>query len=188
VAAEPLISALLQQGAFTRADTMGAYTALQAFSLGLPAYVLVKVLTPGFHARGDTRTPMRIALLAIGANLVGNLTLIWPFGHVGIALATALSAWLNAGLLWWVLRGRGDFAIDAGLRRTAPRMLAAAVLMAVLLWVAGDAVMPWTQGGLSQRLAALLGLIGGGIGVYFGVGWLLGAYAPRQLLAAFRRG
>lgn len=188
VAAEPIISALLQQGAFTRADTVGAYRALQAFSLGLPAYVLVKVLTPGYHARGDTRTPMRIALAAIGVNLVGNLTLIWPFGHVGIALATALSAWLNAGLLWWFLRRRGAYAIDAGLRRTAPRMLAAALVMAVVLWVAGDALMPLTQGGLAQRAAALVALIGGGVVVYFGAGRLLRAYDPGQLLAALRRG
>ncbi len=188
VVAEPLISALLQQGAFTRTDTIGAYTALQAFSLGLPAYVLIKVLTPGFHARGDTRTPMRIALVAIGVNLVGNLTLIWPFGHVGIALATALSAWLNAGLLWWVLRGRGDYVVDSGLRRTAPRMLVAAVAMAALLWLAGDALMPFTQGGLVQRVCALTALIGGGFIVYFGAGLLLRAYEPRQLLAAFKRG
>ncbi len=187
VAAEPIISALLQQGEFTRADTIGAYTALQAFSLGLPAYVLVKVLTPGFHARGDTRTPMRIALVAIGANLVGNLTLIWPFGHVGIALATALSAWLNVVLLWLFLHRRGDFRVDAGLRRAVPRMLLAGALMAGVLAFATGPLMPFTQGGLLARLVALAALIGGGVAVYFGSGYLLGAYSPSQLASSFRR-
>ncbi len=188
VAAEPIISALLQQGAFTQADTIGAYTALQAFSLGLPAYVLIKVLTPGFHARGDTRTPMRIALVAIAANLVGNLTLIWPFGHVGIALATAFSAWLNVVLLWWFLRKRGDFRIDAGLARAVPRMGLAGVLMAFVLAIAAGPLMPLTQGGLFERGLALGLLIGGGVIVYFGAGLALGAYRPRQLIASFRRG
>ena len=188
VAAEPIISALLQQGAFTRADTIGAYTALQAFSIGLPAYVLIKVLTPGFHARGDTRTPMRIALVAIGANLVGNLTLIWPFGHVGIAIATALSAWLNVVLLWWFLRKRGDFRIDAMLARAVPRMVAAGALMAAALAFAAGPLMPMTQGGLFERATALALLIGGGVLVYFGSGYMLGAYSPGQLIRSFRRG
>jgi putative peptidoglycan lipid II flippase len=187
-AAEPIISALLQQGAFVRADTLAAAAALQAFSLGLPAYVLIKVLTPGFHARGDTRTPMRIALVAIAANLVGNLTLIWPFGHVGIALATALSAWLNVGLLWWFLGRRGHFAADAGVRRAVPRMALAGLVMAALLWWLAVPVMPWTQGGIVARAGALGLLIGAGLLVYFAVGRLIGAYDHRQLWTALRRG
>lgn len=187
-AAEPIVSALFQQGEFRRDDTVGAYKALQAFALGLPAYVLVKVLTPGFHARGDTRTPMRIALVAIAANLVGNLTLIWWFQHVGIALATALSAWLNVGLLWWVLHRRGDYRADEGVRRTVPRMLVAGLLMAGVLWFVSDLVMPYTQGSGTRRLGTLGLLVGSGAAVYFGAGYLLGAYNPRQLAAAFRRG
>jgi putative peptidoglycan lipid II flippase len=187
VAAEPIISGLLQQGAFTRADTIGAYTALQAFSLGLPAYVLIKVLTPGFHARGDTRTPMRIALLAIATNLVGNLTLIWWFGHVGIALATAFSAWLNAGLLWWVLHRRAAFRVDAELQRKTPRMIAAGAAMALVLFLLSGPLMPLTQGGLIARLAALGGLIGTGLATYLAVGLAIGAYEPRKLIASFRR-
>jgi putative peptidoglycan lipid II flippase len=187
-AAEPIIAALFQSGEFGRADTAGAYTALQAFALGLPAYVLIKVLTPGFHARGDTRTPMRIALLAIGANLVGNLTLIWWFGHVGIALATALAAWLNVVLLWAALHRRGDYRADAGVRRTVPRMLMAGALMAALLALASPMLMPWAESGSVQRLLSLAMLVGGGVAIYFGAGFLLGAYSPRQLVQAFRRG
>jgi putative peptidoglycan lipid II flippase len=187
-AAEPIISALFQQGEFGRDDTVGAYMALQAFALGLPAYVLIKVLTPGFHARGDTRTPMRIALVAIAANLIGNLTLIWWFQHVGIALATALSAWLNVGLLWWFLHRRGDYRADQAVLFAVPRMVVAGLLMAALLWVASDFVMPYTQGSGIQRLGTLAVLVGGGVVVYFGVGFGLKAYNPRQLVSAFRRG
>jgi putative peptidoglycan lipid II flippase len=131
---------------------------------------------------------MRIALVAILANLVGNLTLIWWFQHVGIALATALSAWLNVGLLWLYLHKRRDYHADPGVRRTVPRMVAAALLMAVVLWFASAFVMPYTQGPGVQRLAALGLLVGGGVAVYFGAGLALGAYDPRQLLTAFRRG
>ena len=88
---------LLQHGAFTAADTVASAHALAAFSLGLPAYILIKVLVPGFHARGDTRTPVRIALVAMLANLVGNLVLIWPLQHVGLALSTANFAARGSG-------------------------------------------------------------------------------------------
>lgn len=187
VAAEPIITALLQHGAFTRANSIGAYTALQAFALGLPAYILVKVLTPGFHARGDTRTPMRISLAAIAANLVGNLTLIWWLGHVGIALATALSAWLNVLLLWAILARRGDFAADAVLRRRLPRMMLAAGVMAAVLALLVQPVMPWSAGGPLQRILAMLTLLGLGICVYFAVGAIVRAYEPRALISSFRR-
>jgi putative peptidoglycan lipid II flippase len=106
ISSGPLIAGLLQFGAFTAEDTAATALALSAFSLGLPAYVLIKVLTPGFYARSDTKTPVRIALLAMLVNLIGNLALIGPFGHVGLALSTALSAWVNVGLLYWTLRRR----------------------------------------------------------------------------------
>lgn len=187
VAAEPIITALLQTGAFTRENTIGAYTALQAFALGLPAYILVKVLTPGFHARGDTRTPMRIALVAIAANLLGNLTLIWWFDHVGIALATAFAAWLNVALLWFLLARRGHFAIDATLRRRVPRMALAGVLMGACLALIAAPLMPLAGAGLGSRVLAMAALLGSGMAVYFGTGALFRAYDPRALLSSFRR-
>ncbi|QMW24400.1 murein biosynthesis integral membrane protein MurJ [Sandaracinobacteroides saxicola] len=187
VSAEPIISALLQHGEFTRADTVKCAAALAAFSLGLPAYVLIKVLTPGFHARGDTKMPVRIAVASMLVNLVGNLTLIWPLAHVGIALSTAAAAWVNAGALWWVLRRRRQFSIDARLARVAPRLLLAAVAMAVGLWFAGDVMMTHTQGSWLERGLALAVLMAAGAAVYFGVAALTGAARPADLRAAFRR-
>ncbi len=187
VASGPIITALFQHGRFTPENATMAARALAAFSLGLPAYILVKVLTPGFHARGDTRTPMTFALVAIGANLVGNLLLIWPLQHVGIALATALSAWLNVALLARALHRRGRLVPDAALRRALPRMALASAAVALLLFLLGPAVMPLAAGTAPERALAMAALVGGGAAVYLGLGTLVGAWQPRALLAALRR-
>jgi putative peptidoglycan lipid II flippase len=180
----PVIGGLFERGAFGAADTQATAAALAVFALGLPAYVLVKVLTPGFHARQDTRTPVRIAMAAILANLAGNLVLVWPLGHVGIAAATAGSAWLNAGLLWWLLVRRGLFALDAKLARALPRLgLAVAIMVAVLLGAGAalDALAP-------HRLVALGLLIGSGGLAYLAALHGLGVIGLGELKAALRRG
>ncbi|MBN9981018.1 polysaccharide biosynthesis C-terminal domain-containing protein, partial [Listeria monocytogenes] len=82
-----------------------------------PSYVLVKVLTPGYYARGDTRTPVRYAMLSIAVNIVGNLILIPLIGHVGPPLATALASTVNVAMLYRTLTQRGHFAADSALRR-----------------------------------------------------------------------
>ena len=187
VAAHPIITALFQHGRFTESDARMAAYALSAFALGLPAYVLVKVLTPGFHARGDTRTPMRYALIAIAANLVGNLVLVWPFQHVGIALATAGSAWLNVVLLGLGLARRGELRLDDALRRALPRMLAAAALMALALAFLSPLALTLAAGSGVQRLGAILLLLVPGGVLYLGVGMLIGAWRPAALVAALRR-
>lgn len=188
VAAQPIIAAMFQQGRFTAADTIACAAALRGFSAGLPAYMLIKVLTPGFHARGDTRTPMQVGLLAILLNLLGNIALSIPFQHVGIALATAISAWINTFLLWSILTRRGDFHVDAGLRRTAPRMLAAGALMAIAVYFLSPHLMPLAVGGLFERGAALALLLVCGGGVYFGAGFLFKAFDVKQLTGAVKRG
>ncbi|MFA7441073.1 MAG: murein biosynthesis integral membrane protein MurJ [Sphingomonadaceae bacterium] len=188
VAAEPIIAALFQQGEFTASDAANTAAALQVFSLGLPAYMLIKVLTPGFHARGDTRTPMRIGLLAILVNLAGNLLLSQPFAHVGIALATAISAWVNVGLLWWSLHRRGDFAVDAALSRAAPRMLLAGMVMAAAVWMLVEPLLAWASGDALSRIFALAILLSAGAISYFGAGYLVKAYDLKQIVGALKRG
>ncbi|WP_448581122.1 murein biosynthesis integral membrane protein MurJ [Thermaurantiacus sp.] len=187
VAAHPIITALFQHGRFTAENSAMAARALMAFSLGLPAYILVKVLTPGYHARGDTRTPMHFALVAIAANLVGNVLLIWPLQHVGIALATALSAWLNVALLARGLARRGRLVPDAALRRAVPRMLVAAIAVVAVLLVLHPLVLPLAAGSGLARVAAMVALVGSGAAVYLGLATLIGAWQPRMLLAALRR-
>ncbi|TZG27841.1 murein biosynthesis integral membrane protein MurJ [Sphingomonas montanisoli] len=187
VSAMPLIRALLQHGAFNAADTIASAHALAAFSIGLPAYVLIKVLTPGFYARADTRTPVRIALVAMAVNLVLNLILIWPLGHVGLALSTAISAWVNAILLYWTLRRRDHFAIDARLAHTGLRLLAATALLAGMLLIANPFVDPWTGRSLIERVVAISLLIGAAFVVYFGAVFGLGAYKLSTLKGQLRR-
>ena len=187
VSSTPLIRALLQHGAFDAHDTIASAQALAAFSLGLPAYVLIKVLTPGFYARSDTKTPVRIALVAMLVNLALNLVLIWPMAHVGLALSTAISAWVNAILLYWTLHRREHFAIDARLRRTSIRLIAATLAMGVLLFVLNPWIDPWTGRSLIERAAALSIMIGAGMVVYFGLVFGLGAYSLGTLKAQFKR-
>jgi putative peptidoglycan lipid II flippase len=187
VSAAPIIRALLEHGRFLPADTLATANALAAFSLGLPAYVLIKVLTPGFHARQDTSTPVRIAIAAMLVNLVGNLILIWPLAHVGIALATALSAWVNAAALFIVLRRRGHFAIDARLRRSTLRLLLATLVMIGVLLLINPLVAPFTGGSWLVRIAALSVLIGGGAIAYLVAARLLGIFTLAELRAQFSR-
>lgn len=188
VSADPIVAALFQQGEFTRADRIACAAALRAFSSGLVAYMLVKVLTPGFHARGDTRTPMHIALAAIGVNLIGNLLLSRMLDHVGIAVATSLSAWFNVALLAGVLIHQRNWHPDSGLLQKVPRMLAAALAMAAALWLLNPIVLPMAEGSLGGRALGMLLLVGAGGLVYAGGGLLIGAWNPRQLINSFRRG
>jgi putative peptidoglycan lipid II flippase len=187
VSALPMIRALLEHGRFLPADTMATADALAAFALGLPAYVLIKVLTPGFHARQDTATPVRIAVASMLVNLFGNLLLIWPFGHVGIALSTALAAWVNAATLFIVLRRREQFAVDARLKRSLLRLLVAAAVMVGVLLLLNPLVAPFTDGSWLARIAALTVLIGGGSFAYLVAARLLGIFTLAELRSQFSR-
>jgi putative peptidoglycan lipid II flippase len=187
VSATPIIRGLLQHGEFTATDTIASAQALAAFSIGLPAYVLIKVLTPGFYARSDTKTPVRIALVAMLVNLIGNLILIWPLAHVGLALSTAISAWVNAGLLYWTLHRRGHFSIDARLRRSAVRLVAATLAMAGLLIALNPVVEPWMDRSLIERAIGLAALMAVAAVAYFGVAFAIGAFNLTDLKAQLRR-
>ena len=187
VSATPMIRALLEHGRFLPGDTYATATALSAFALGLPAYVLIKVLTPGFHARQDTATPVRIAVASMIVNLVANLILIWPLGHVGIALGTALAAWVNAAALFVVLVRRDQFTADARLRRAVLRLLIAAAAMVGVLLVLNPLVLPFTGGSWLTRIAALAVLLGSAGVVYLVVARLLNIFTLAELRSQFTR-
>lgn len=132
----PIVETLFERGRFSAEDTAATSAALMAFACGLPAHVLVKCLVPGFFAREDTATPVRVAAVCLVSNVVLNLALMKPMGHVGIATATAVSAWINAGLLGYILARRGHFRVDSRLLDRAPRIFAAALAMAAALLAA----------------------------------------------------
>ena len=180
IAATPIIQALLQHGALGRESAIATAQALAAFSLGLPANIAIKVLVPGFYARADTRTPVRIALIAMGTNLAMNLVLIWPMQHVGLALSTALSCWVNAGLLYWTLHKRGHLTLDARLKRSAARLLLATLAMAALLVLLDPVVSRHVTGRVLERAVWLGLLMGAAALVYFGAAFALGAFRPAE--------
>ncbi len=173
--AEPVIRVLFERGAFQAQETRATAQALIAYACGLPAYVLIKVLTPGFFARKDTRTPVRIALAAMVVNIELNLVLMVPLKHVGLALATALSAWLNAVLLGWHLRQRGHLVLDARLKRRLPRMGLASLIMALGLWLGAQALAAPLAGALMARIGALALLVAGGMALFAAAAQVLGA-------------
>jgi putative peptidoglycan lipid II flippase len=181
LSAGPLVAGLLRQGEFRPEDAAATAATLAALSSGLPAFVLIKVLTPGFHARSDTTTPVRVAVASMVVNLVLNLALIWSLAQVGLALATALAAWVNAASLYLILRRRGHFSIDAKLRRALPRMLGATALMAALLLALNPLVYGLVAQGLFGRLAGLGLLVGAGGIVYGAAALLLGAVTVAEL-------
>ncbi len=181
-----LIGGLFERGAFTPATTAATGAALVAYAAGLPAYVLIKVLTPAFFARKDTRTPVKIAVLALVVNLVLNLILMRYLQHVGLALATATAAWVNVGLLAAVLHRRGQLAPDARLRRRLAATIAATATMVLALWGLQTllAAPLATAGG--ERSTALAGLVVAGVLVYALAALVFGAFRPRELMALAR--
>ena len=170
----PILTTLFQYGEFVAHDARMASLALAAYSLGLLGFLLVKVLAPGFYARQDTRTPVRIGVIAMLANMAMNLLFVVPmvlYGfeapHMGLALATAISAFINSGLLWITLRRQGIWHPSPGWSLLLLRVAGASVvLVALLLWLRG---MPdqWWQWNAMQRVLRLSGLIGAGVLGYF---------------------
>ncbi len=187
VIAGPIISVLFERGAFDAATTAATAPALVAFAFGLPAYVLVKVFSPGFFAREDMQTPLKISVAAVVANIALSLALFWHLGHVGIALATAFSSWLHATLLWLVLRRRGFLALDRRLRRRLPRMAVASAVMAGALLLAAWALEAQLAGAVEVRVAALVALVVIGLVVFAVAAQLIGAASARELAAMLRR-
>ncbi|MDE2595879.1 MAG: murein biosynthesis integral membrane protein MurJ [Sphingomonadales bacterium] len=184
---EPIAAGLFGYGKFDAQDVHFTAQALAAFSIGLPSYVLVKVLTPGFYARQDTRTPVRYATLSMVVNLVANLLLIVPLRHMGPPLATALASTVNVAMLYYTLVKRGDFAADARLKRRAWRLALAALAMGLTLWALQDRLMPYVHGTWLMRGAALAVLVTSGALVYGLSAVLLGAFTRDDIKTFFRR-
>jgi putative peptidoglycan lipid II flippase len=184
LAADPIIRVLFERGAFTAVDTRATASMLAALALGLPAYVLIKVLHPSFFAREDTKTPMIYAGISMAANVMLSLTLFLIIGATGIAVAAALSGWINVGLLVANLAQRDGFALDRTFRRRLAGILAASAVMAVVVYALVRLLAPWfaPQSGLFAQGAALIALVAAGFLTYLGAAHLFGAARFRDLI------
>jgi putative peptidoglycan lipid II flippase len=185
--ATPIIATLFERGAFDALAARETGRALVAYALGLPAYVLIKVLAPCYYARQDTRTPVKIAVVCVVANTVMAFALMQVLGHVGIALATAISAYLNCWLLARGLRTRGLLEVDRRLLRRAAGALAASAVMAGVLFVAERQLAQLLAVQGITRWFALAALVALGLAVYALAATLLGALRPREFLRTLRR-
>jgi putative peptidoglycan lipid II flippase len=189
VLAHPILETLFQRGAFDAAATAATAPALTAYAAGLPAFVLIKILAPGFFARHDTGTPVKIAAMAMAVNAAGTVLLgfVLPWAHVGIAIAGSIAGWVNALALMTVLHRRGHFSLDRQSRRALPRIAGAALGMGVLLAAAMSWAAPALAGGLMQRLSVLAGLVALGLAGFALFALMLGAAQWRDVLRRLRR-
>ena len=182
--AQPIVEVLFQRGQFTAHDTMQVTNALMAYSLGIPAFVLIKIFTPGFYSHEDTKTPVLIAVFCIFINLVVSLVLVYGFGfnHVGLAISTSISAWINTVLLWAILHKRGVFIFNRATIINAVKVLIAAAAMGFSVYFAYGFLIPRTA-----ILYALVLTVALGGGVFFIIATALGAVKVKELLALIRR-
>lgn len=187
VIAMPLVSVIFGRGAFTADDVANTALSLAVYGLGLPAFVMHKVLQPLFYARQDTRSPFRYAVWSMVVNAVLALGL-YPFiGFIAAALATTVSSWIMVWQLWLGSRRMGAAArFDDRMRRNLPRIIIASALMGGCLWVAALILGPWLETA-GWRYPALAALVGIGMICYFGIGALIGAFRLSDFKAAMRR-
>lgn len=183
---EPIMRTLFENGVrFTTADTTAAAAALRAFALGLPAYILVKVLQPAYFAREDTKRPMLMAIATVATNVALSIALFPSIGFVGIAVATSVAGWVNYYLLY------------RGVKKTVPmtrvfvsqlaRIFAAAIVMGAGLWLGRWLLSGWLNGAAWEQIVALTVLIGSGMAVYAAAAVGLKAMSIRELKAGFGR-
>ncbi len=181
--ATPFVTMIFQGGRFDLADAAATGQVLAALVVGLPAYVLVKVLVPNFYARSDTRTPVYAAFISLAVFVAFNVAFLQRFGVVGVAWASVVGAWINVGFLYAVLVRRDYYRVPGALLLRLGRQLVAAAAMGVALWFARDLLAGWYAAGLFERLGALLVLVLCAGIVYFGVAFATGAI-DRQRIAA----
>lgn len=174
VLSQPIIALLFMRGEFTQNDVLMVSYSLIAYSTGLLSYMLIKVLAPGFYARQDIKTPVRIGIIAMVANMVFNLMLAPFLSYVGLALATAMSASLNAYLLYRGLKLAGVYQLSKTSTIFLLKLVIASSLMAALLYWQTPTLAQWVQLSFTVQLWRLITLCGLAVTGYFLLLWLLG--------------
>jgi len=187
VAAEPLAGALFEGGRFTAADAEVTGAVLAMLVLGLPAYVLVKILSPGFYARRDVRTPVIVAVVTLIGGVLANFIMVPRLGIVALPLSTAGAAWVNALTLAALLHRRGHFRTPGWLASRLVRQLLAGAAMGAALWFVRIMLEDRFVGSAGDRLLAVAALVGTGGLVYFAVAWIIGAMNKDDILILLRK-
>lgn len=166
VLAVPILATVINYGAFTWHDVQMSSLSLMTYALGLPAFILVKVLAPGFYSRQDTKTPVKIGIIAVFSNMLLSLFIVLPWflsgkegAHAGLALAVALAGYVNAGLLFYKLRRENIFEAESGWLIFLLKVFSASVIMAVLLLLVMPDQLWWQASNGWWRLVTLFGLI-----------------------------
>ena len=181
VLAEPIMTTIFQHGEFNALHVEMSSKSLVAYAIGLPAFILIKVLVSGYYARQDTKTPVKIAVIAMLANIIMNCLFIIPLAHAGLALATSLAAFINAGLLFYGLVKQGVYESGSGWRLMLFRITLAIICMtAVVYWYAPAAAW-WTAAAVTTRIAHLALWVFVGGAVYFATLSLLGVRLRQYL-------
>jgi len=170
----PLLATLFQYGAFAAVDVLRTREALVAYSIGLTGLILVKVLAPGFYARQDIRTPVKIALVTLALTQMMNFAFVGWLKHAGLALSIGLASCFNAAMLWRGLRNRGVYLPQAGWGKFMLKLLAALIVLGSVLWFASAGDAKWLTMSGNQRLLQLTAVVLAGLVSYFATLWLLG--------------
>jgi len=181
----PIISTLFQHGAFTKEDANLTAYSLAGFALGIPGYVLVKVLQPGYFARENTKTPMLIAGVTVIVNIVFSIILFDSLGHIGIAIATSIAAWVNVALLLFGLRN--FWKPDARLKSRMPKIFIASAVMGLSLWILHKTIKEMFNHDFWLRLGGVSILVIFGITIYFFIAFKLKASSLKELKADFKK-
>lgn len=181
VLSAPILFTLVQYREFSLFDTQMATLSLMAYALGLPAFIFIKVLAPGFYSRQDTKTPVKIGVLVILINITLNLLFVWlwsklelPGAHAGLALATSLSAYVNAILLFILLRRANVLHASSDRLSLSLKVFFSAIIMLLCLWWINPGPEVWANWNIITRFGSLSGLIIVGISIYIGLLMLLG--------------
>lgn len=161
-----LIHVLLERSNFSPEATVQTSLTLVAYAAGLPAYVLAKVFVPGYFARGDTKTPLKFAVVALFINVTLNLILMQYFAHVGLAMATAISAWINVVMLAGGLMIRKQYSVDKAVMVRLSKYILCSIIMGVVVWWVQKLVAPLINAGAAEQVAGLLILVISGVGAY----------------------
>ena len=182
--AGPILTTIFQHGEFTPFHVEMSAKSLLAYAIGLPGFIFIKVLASGYFSRQDTKTPVKIAVVAMFSNIILNFILIGPLAHAGLALATSLAAFINAGLLFYFLR-KGQFYIpEIGWLVFTLRVVFASSIMSALIFLMVPTVSLWIEWDLFTRVIQLGLWIGAGGMSYFAALWLTGLRLTDMTLSA----